>query len=60
MNDATLEHFRNIADIMRGNEPADWQWNGKWDSQQMYGITEKRAKEYAAKYGGVARKMSDK
>jgi hypothetical protein len=30
MNDATLTHFRNIADAMRGNEPADWQWIGQY------------------------------
>jgi hypothetical protein len=57
MNDATLNEFRNIADQMRGNEPADWQWIGKWESQRMFGITEKRAKEYAARHGGEAKKM---
>lgn len=57
MNDATLTGFRMIADAMRGGEPADWQWNGPYMSQQMYGITEKRAKDYAAKHGGTAKKM---
>lgn len=57
MNDATLTHFRNIADAMRGNEPADWQWIGQYMSQRMFGITEKRAKEYAARHGGKASKM---
>lgn len=57
MNEATLEGFRAIAAAMQGNEPADWQWIGKWMSQRMFGITEKRAKEYATLYGGEARKM---
>jgi hypothetical protein len=57
MNDATLEAFRMIAAQMRNNEPTDWQWVGQYISQRMFGITEKRAKEYAARYGGEAKKM---
>ena len=57
MNDATLEAFRQIADAMQGTEPRDWQWIGKWMSQRMFGITEKRAKQYAAAHGGEAKKM---
>lgn len=58
MNPAILEGFRTIAKAMN-NEPTDWQWNGKHMSQQMYGITEKRAKEYAKKHGGTAKKMEN-
>lgn len=58
MNDSTLLAFRAIADAMRGNETNDWQWVGKWESQRHFGITEKRAKELAARHGGEARKMT--
>lgn len=57
MNDATLTAFRQMADAMQGNVPQDWQWVGKYMSQRMFGITEKRAKEYARVHGGVACKM---
>lgn len=57
MTDATLTAFRQIAAAMQGNQPQDWQWVGKWMSQRMFGITEKRAKEYAKLYGGEAKKM---
>lgn len=57
MNEATLNMFRQIADTMNGGEATDWQWIGKWASQRMFGITESRAKEYAARHGGEARKM---
>lgn len=57
MNDAALAHFRSLADAMRGGAPADWQWIGQWMSQRMFGITEARAKEYAARHGGTASKM---
>jgi hypothetical protein len=53
MNYATLEAFRTIAAQMQ-TEPQDWQWIGKHMSQRMFGITEKRAKEYAARHGGNA------
>lgn len=57
MTDATLDGFRTIAEAMRGGESDDWQWNGQFMSQQMYGITEARAKAYAAKHGGTAKKI---
>ena len=56
MNDATLQGFRDIAAQMFP-EPRDWQWIGRWMSQRMFGITERRAKEYARIYGGEASKM---
>lgn len=56
MNDATLQYFRSLSDAMQ-SEPTDWQWIGQWMSQRMFGITEKRAKEYAARHGGTASKM---
>ncbi len=59
MTDATLTAFRQIASAMHGNVPQDWQWIGKHMSQRMFGISEKRAKEYAAQYGGEARRMTD-
>ena len=59
MNHAQFQAFRNIADAMAGPEPRDWQWIGKWDSHRMFGITEKRAKDYAERYGGTASQMQD-
>ena len=50
MNDAQLSAFRQIADIMLGPEPMDWNWSGPlWGE---YGITERRAATMQAKYGG--------
>ena len=57
MNTATLEAFRTIAAQMQ-TEPQDWQWIGQYMSQRMFGITEKRAKEYAARHGGNAMPMN--
>jgi len=57
MTNAELSYFRSLADAMRGNESADWQWIGPHMSQRMFGITERRAREYAARHGGEARKM---
>lgn len=57
MNDAQLIYFRSLADAMRGGETDDWQWIGPHMSQRMFGITEKRAKDYAARHGGKAEKM---
>lgn len=57
MTTTQLEGFREIARRMAGNDPQNWQWIGQYMSQRMFGITEKRAKEYAARHGGVAQKM---
>jgi hypothetical protein len=59
MTNATLTAFRSIADQLMGDSPRDWQWIGKHMSQRMFGISEQRAKEYAARYGGEAKKMDD-
>lgn len=56
MNASTLLAFRAIAEAMQ-NEPTDWQWIGPHMSQRMFGITETRAKAYAARHGGVAEQM---
>lgn len=56
MNEAALTEFRTIAALMAG-APTDWQWIGPHMSQRMFGITEQRAKDYAARHGGEARKM---
>lgn len=56
MTYAQLEAFRAIASAMQA-EPTDWQWIGQHMSQRMFGITEARAKAYAARHGGVAQKM---
>ncbi len=53
MNDAALFQFRAIAEAMN-TEPTTWQWVGPHMSQRMFGITEQRAKDYAARHGGVA------
>lgn len=58
MNDATLQAFRNLHAAMN-HEPNDWKWIGPWMSQRMFGISEARAKEYAARFGGEARKMDE-
>lgn len=55
MNDTTLQGFRMIAAAMIGE--ANWQWVGPHMSQRMFGITEKRAKEYAERHGGKAEEM---
>lgn len=57
MTDATLEIFRAYAVAMRNGEPHDWQWIGPFMSQRHFGISERRAREYAAKFGGEARHM---
>lgn len=57
MNEATLTGFRAIAEAM-GIRDEGWEWIGEHLSQRMFGITEARAKEYAAKFGGVARKTA--
>lgn len=57
MHDAALEGFRKIADAMAGTAPRDWEWVGPHLSQRMFGITEQRARDYAARHGGTARKM---
>ncbi len=58
MNTAQLETFRTLAAQMSGPATQDWEWVGKWESQRMFGITEARAKGYAAKHGGAARQMA--
>lgn len=56
MTDATLMAFREIHEMMQ-TEPQDWQWIGPHMSQRMFGISETRAKAYAAKHGGEAKKI---
>ena len=56
MNNAQLQAFRDIAAAMQ-TEPTDWQWIGRHMSQRMFGITERRAKEYAERHGGKAERM---
>jgi len=57
MNDTTLLTFRAIAEAMAGPAPQNWQWIGPHMSQRMFGITEQRARAYAARHGGEARQM---
>lgn len=57
MNEAALIGFRQLAAVMAGPEPQNWQWIGPYMSQRMFGISEKRAKEYAARHGGEAKMM---
>jgi hypothetical protein len=61
MNEANLKCFRNISQLMINptKQPEDWEWQGKWMSQRMVGITEQRAKEMASRYGGEAKKMQE-
>jgi hypothetical protein len=55
--DVPLEHFRDLAAAMHGGEPQDWEWVGPHMSQRMFGISQRRAEEYAARHGGTARQM---
>ena len=56
MNNAQLAGFREIAKYME-TEPTDWQWVGPHASQRMFGITRKRAMDYAERHGGTAKRM---
>jgi hypothetical protein len=47
-----------LANALAGPEPQDWQWIGPHMSQRMFGITERRARNYAARHGGVASRIS--
>ena len=60
MTDASLIAFRQIADTLAGPAPRDWEWIGQHLSQRMFGITEQRARDYAARHGGVARQMESR
>lgn len=56
MGAAALEGFRALAAAM-ATAPTDWQWIGPHLSQRFFGITEERARAYAARFGGEARKL---
>ena len=56
MNTTQLQAFRQIFERMQ-TEPTDWQWIGPHMSQRMFGITETRAKAYAERHGGIAKRM---
>ena len=58
MNNAQLQNFRAFAAAMQ-TEPNNWQWIGPHMSQRMFGITEARAKAYAARHGGKAEPMPE-
>jgi hypothetical protein len=57
MHNSTINEFRRLAEALAGPEPQDWQWIGPHMSQRMFGITERRAREYAARHGGRAQRM---
>lgn len=57
MTNITLIEFRQMAEILAGPAIQNWQWIGPHMSQRMFGITEQRAKDYAARHGGIARQM---
>jgi hypothetical protein len=57
MTEFQLMQFRAIAEAVAAPQPQDWQWIGQHLSQRMFGITEKRARDYAARHGGEARRM---
>ena len=56
VNAAELALFRRLAREL-GVIDEGWQWIGPFMSQRMFGISEKRARDYAARYGGEASKM---
>ena len=57
MTDATLQAFRDVYAMMV-TDPQTWQWIGPHMSQRMFGISERRAKDYAARFGGTAEEMA--
>jgi len=57
MNDVVLNHFRELAEILTAGEPQNWQWIGPHMSQRMFGISERRARTYAERHGGIASQM---
>jgi len=57
MKDSTLFYFDGLAKSML-DAPANWQWVGRHMSQRMFGITESRARDYAERYGGEAKRMA--
>jgi uncharacterized membrane protein len=58
MTETTLQGFRDIAELMCCG--GRWEWIGLHLYQRMVHLAEKRAKDYAQRYGGVARPMADK
>lgn len=58
MTEATLAEFRRMAEAMNRG-PTTWQWIGPHMSQRMFGITEARAKQYAERFGGIAKKITN-
>ena len=58
-NEDTLNKLRRLADELAGPYPKDWQWIGQHVSQRMSGITEAKARYYAAKHGGDGRAHRD-
>jgi hypothetical protein len=54
--DNWLDSFRQFHNLVQ-DAPTDWQWIGPHMSQRMFGITEARAKDYEARFGGRAEKM---
>ena len=56
MNDAQLQMFRKLAEAM-ADPDSTWQWIGPYMSQRMFGITEQRARDYQARFGGEAKPM---
>ena len=56
-NEDTHNKLRRLADELTGPYPKDWRWIGQGVSQRMSGITEAKARYYAAKHGGEASPM---
>lgn len=59
MNQAQVQALRNLADGLHLGQQLDWEWIGRSGSQRMFWITEERARDYAAVYGGIARPMTE-
>ena len=59
MNDAALDQFRALGETLGSNEPKTWQWIGPHMSQRMFGISERRARAYAERHGGIAKQMKE-
>jgi hypothetical protein len=59
MNQAQVQALRNLADGLHLSQRLDWEWVGRVAAQRMCWITEDRARDYAALYGGIARPMTE-
>jgi hypothetical protein len=56
MTDREAQELRNLADGLHVSRPMDWECITP-DREHSFWLTEERAKEHAAAFGGIAREM---